>query len=127
MSQAELLHGEVTAAIIKSFYHVYNTLGYGFLEKVYENALKISLAKAGLAVRQQVPISVCFEGEEVGEYYADLLVNEVVILEIKSAKAIAADHEAQLTNYLKATGRQVGLLLNFGPQPEFKRKVFTPR
>jgi len=120
-----LVSADITEAIIKSFYHVYNTLGYGFLEKVYENALRISLTKAGFDVKQQWPISVQFETEAVGEYFADLLVNDVVVVEIKAAESIAVDHEAQLINYLKATGRQVGLLLNFGPKAEFRRKVFT--
>lgn len=122
---SELLHADLTEAIIKSFYHVYNTLGYGFLEKVYENALRISLTKVGLTVKQQWPIAVTFEGEPVGEYFADLLVNDTVIIEIKVSESLAADHEAQLINYLKATRRQVGLLLNFGPKAEFRRKVFT--
>ncbi len=121
----ELLHADLTEAVIKSFYHVYNTLGYGFLEKVYENALRISLTRVGLTVEQQWPIAVNFEGEPVGEYFADLLVNDAVIIEIKVAESLALDHEAQLINYLKATGRQVGLLLNFGPKAEFRRKVFT--
>jgi GxxExxY protein len=125
MATASLLSSDVTEAIIKSFYHVYNTLGYGFLEKVYENALRAALTKAGFHVRQQWPISVQFEDESVGEYFADLLVNDDVIVEIKVAKSIAEDHEAQLINYLKATGRRVGLLLCFGPRAEFRRKVFT--
>ena len=90
----ELLHADLTEAVIKSFYHVYNTLGYGFLEKVYENALRISLTKVGLTVKQQWSIAVNFEGEPVGEYFADLLVNDAVIIEIKVAKSLALDHEA---------------------------------
>lgn len=125
MTQSNLLHGEMTEAIIKSFYHVYNTLGYGFLEKVYENSLKLSLEKVGFKVQQQHPISVRFEGEIVGEYFADLLINETVIVELKASKAISANHEAQLLNYLRATHHEVGLLLNFGPKPEFIRKANT--
>ncbi len=121
----QLVHGGTTDLIIKSFYHVYNSLGYGFLEKVYENALRVSLTKGGLAVAQQWPIVVEFEGEKVGDYFADLVVGDSVIVEVKVAEAIAPDHEAQLINYLKATGYQVGLLLNFGPNAEFRRKVFT--
>ncbi len=121
----QLLHGDVTDAIIKSFYHVYNSLGYGFLEKVYENALKVSLSRNDWDVKQQWPITVCFEHEKVGDYFADLVVDDSVILEIKAAHALAPEHEAQLINYLKATGYQVGLLLNFGPKAEFRRKVFT--
>jgi GxxExxY protein len=120
-----LLHGDVTDRILKAFYHVYNTLGYGFLEKVYENALALTLRKAGLSVGQQVPIKVYFEDEQVGEYYADLLVQECVIVELKAGEALCDAHEAQLLNYLKATDIEVGLLLNFGPKPEFRRKVFA--
>ncbi|HEY7329255.1 MAG TPA: GxxExxY protein [Gemmataceae bacterium] len=124
MSNSELLHADITALILKGFYHVYNTLGYGFLEKVYENALKITLRKWGLSVSQQQPIKVYFEGEEVGEYFADLIVAEKVILELKTAESICSGHESQLVNYLKATDIEVGLLLNFGPKPEFRRKIF---
>ena len=112
----QLLHGGTTDLIIKSFYHVYNSLGYGFLEKVYENALRVSLTKAGLAVDQQWPIAVEFEGEKVGDYFADLTVGDSVIVEIKADKAFAPEHEAQLVNYLKATRYQVGLLLRAYPR-----------
>jgi GxxExxY protein len=122
---SNLVHGDVTDEIIKQYYHVYNTLGYGFLEKVYENALRVSLSKNGLEVKQQWPIQVCFEQEPVGDYFADLLIGNRVIVEVKVADAISPKHEAQLVNYLKATGIQVGLLLNFGPKAEFKRKIFT--
>ncbi|MDZ4656564.1 MAG: GxxExxY protein [Bythopirellula sp.] len=125
--QEELLYGDVTDAIIKQYYHVYNTLGYGFLEKVYENALRVALTKNGFDVKQQSPIQVIFEEEMVGDYYADLLVNDEVILEIKAADSIALKHEAQIINYLKATGVRVGLLLNFGPKAEFRRKIFTKK
>jgi GxxExxY protein len=111
--------------VIKSFYHVYNTLGYGFLEKVYENALRVSLCKLGVDVAQQMPVAVQFEGEVVGEYFADLLVSGVIVVEVKVADAIAPEHEAQVINYLNATGYQVGMILNFGPKPEFRRKVLT--
>jgi GxxExxY protein len=120
-----MLHEEITSDIINAFYHVYNTLGYGFLVKVYENALAKELAKRGHAIKQQVPIQVLYEGETVGEYFADILVDDKVILELKVAEEIAEAHEAQLINYLKATNTQVGLLLNFGPKAEFKRKIFT--
>jgi len=125
MSQTDLLHAETTEAIIKSFYHVYNTLGYGFLEKVYENSMRVSLRKLGYAVKQQFPIDVVFEEENVGEYFADLLIDNKVVIELKAAQSILPKHESQLLNYLKATGHQVGLLLNFGPKAEFRRKVFT--
>ena len=115
---------EVTDKIICCFYNVYNVLGYGFLEKVYEKALLIEMKKFGLDVQAQHPISVYYEGEVIGEYFADLFVNDSVIIEIKATRKIAIEHEAQLLNYLKATGQKVGLLMNFGPNPEFKRKVF---
>lgn len=113
----------LTEGIIKVFYKVYNTLGYGFLEKVYENSLIIELEKAGIAAIPQIPIKVLYDGDVVGEYFADILVEGKVIVEIKAARALAPEHEAQLLNYLKATDIEVGLLLNFGAQPEVKRKV----
>lgn len=120
-----MLHQEITDLIIKSFYKVYNSLGYGFLEKVYENALKIELLKIGLQVEQQKNIKVFYESEQVGEYFADLLVNDLVIVELKAAENLCEEHEAQLLNYLKATELEVGLLLNFGKEPQFKRKLYT--
>ncbi len=120
-----MLHEKVTGAIIQAFYQVYNTLGYGFLEKVYENALAHELGKHGLTVRQQMPIKVHYDGQLVGEYFADLCVEGVVIVEIKAAERLRPEHEAQLLNYLKATDVEVGLLLNFGPEPAFVRKIFT--
>jgi len=120
----EYKHAEVTGQILKAFYTVYNELGYGFLEKVYENAMAIELRKLGLSVVQQAPITVFYDGHIVGEYSADLLVEDKVIVELKAARAIADDHEAQLLNYLKATEYEVGLLLNFGPKPEQRRKIY---
>ena len=114
----------ITDLILKAFYKVYNTLGYGFLEKVYENAMVLELRKMGLKVVSQAPIQVFYEGEVVGEYSADLLVEDAVIVELKAVRALAAEHEAQLLNYLKATRYEVGLLLNFGPKPQVKRKVY---
>jgi GxxExxY protein len=119
-----LKHGDVTEKIVQAFFHVYNVLGYGFLEKVYGKAMVIELQKRGLTVRPQVPIKVYYEGQEVGDYFADLLIEECVIAELKSVEALAEEHHAQLLNYLKATEIEVGLLLNFGPKPEVKRKVF---
>jgi GxxExxY protein len=116
-------HSEITDKIIAAFYKVYNTLGYGFLEKVYENAMVIELRKCHVKVQAQAPITVIYEGESVGEYFADLLVANAVIVELKAAKTFAEEHEAQLLNYLKATPYEVGLLLNFGPKPEVKRKA----
>jgi len=117
-------HEQLTEQIIKGFYTVYRALGYGFLEKVYENSLAIQLRKMKLEVVQQAEIKVHYAGVVVGEYYADLLVADAVIVEIKAARALLAEHEAQLLNYLKATPYEVGLLLNFGPKPEIKRKVY---
>ena len=119
-----LKHKELTEKIIKAFYKVYNTLGYGFLEKVYENAMMIEFRKDNIPAVSQDPIKVLYEEEVVGEYFADILVNKKVIVEIKATKNLIADHEAQLLNYLKATDVEVGLLLNFGPEPEINRKVF---
>lgn len=120
-----MLHEEITAVIIQAYYVVYNTLGYGFLEKVYENALQIELQKRGLSAKQQKPITIYYDGLVVGEYYADLVINDLVIVELKTAEEIAKAHEAQLVHYLKATGIEVGLVLNFGPKAEFKRKILS--
>ena len=117
-------HQELTENIIKIFYKVYNTLGYGFLEKVYENAMMIEFRKDNIPAVSQVPINVLYEEEVVGQYFADILIDQKVIVEIKATKNLIIDHEAQLLNYLKATDIEVGLLLNFGPKPEIKRKVF---
>lgn len=121
----EYLHQELTAEIIRKFYIVYNKLGYGFLEKVYEKALKYELEKSGFQVQRQSPISVYYETLLVGEYFADLLVENKVILELKAAEQLCEEHELQLINYLKATDIEVGLLLNFGKKPDVRRKVFS--
>jgi GxxExxY protein len=121
----EYLHKELTEKIIKCFYKVYNTLGFGFLEKVYENSLLIELRKIGLEVEAQKSIKVHYEGNLVGEYYADLIVEDSVILELKAAESLVEENELQLINYLKATDKEVGLLLNFGKKAEIKRKIFT--
>lgn len=118
-------HSDLTQNIIKGFYKVYNTLGYGFLEKVYENAMFIELKKMGLCVEKQKQIKVYYDEKEIGEYYADLLVDGEVIVELKAAEALCEEHEFRLINYLKATDIEVGLLLNFGKKPEIRRKVFT--
>ena len=117
-------HEQLTEQIIKGFYTVYRALGYGFLEKVYENSLAIQLRKMKLEVVPQAEIKVYYAGVVVGEYYADLLVADAVIVEVKAVRALLKEHEAQLLNYLKATPYEVGLLLNFGPKPEIKRKVY---
>ena len=120
-----LLHKEFTDLIIKAFYNVYNTLGYGFLEKIYENAMLIDLQKLGLNAKRQVPIKVFYEEELLGEYFADLVVEENIILELKAAENLREEHECQLINYLKATEIEFGLLLNFGKKSQFKRKIYT--
>lgn len=120
-------HSELTEKIIQAFYDVYNELGYGFLEKVYENALFIELISNGLNVEKQKPIKVYYDGHQVGDYYADLIVNDLVIVELKTTESLCKEHEFQLINYLKATDIEVGILLNFGKKPEIKRKVFSNR
>lgn len=120
-----MLHEELTNKILKAFYTVYNTLGYGFLEKVYENAMMIELKKMGLNGSKQIPIKVFYDEFKVGDYYADIIVEDLIILELKAMERISENHEYQLINYLKATEIEIGLLLNFGEKPEFKRKIFT--
>lgn len=117
-------HSEITDQVINAFYKVYNTLGYGFLEKVYENALGIELREQGLHVVQQQPITVYYHDHLVGEYYADLVVEGKILVEVKASKSLGEDHQAQLLNYLKATVFEVGLLINFGPKPEVKRFAY---
>ncbi|MGB6012925.1 MAG: GxxExxY protein [Desulfobacterales bacterium] len=117
-------HKELTEKIIGIFYKIYNNLGYGFLEKVYENAMMIDFKKEKIQAVSQYAIKVFYEDEIVGEYFADILVDGKVIIEIKASRNLALENEAQLLNYLKATDKEVGLLLNFGPKPEIKRKVF---
>ena len=116
------LHTDLTDLIIKGFYAVYNKLGYGFLEKVYENAMLVELKKNLLECKPQAQTEVFYDNTKVGFYIADIVVNEKVIIEIKAAESLCDEHEAQLTNYLKATTIEVGLLLNFGAiSLEFKR------
>src|SRR5207248_2467274 len=115
---------KLTSGIIGCAYTVSNTLGPGFLEKVYENALAIELRRSGLIAEQQKSLNVYYEGELVGQFAADLVVNGCVIVELKAAKAIDEAHQAQLLNYLKATGMHIGLILNFGtPRLGIKRMV----
>ena len=121
---SSILHKELTDSILKLFYEVYNELGYGFLEKVYQNPLLNELKNNGFEVESQKQIKVYYKNIEVGDYYADLIVNDKVILELKATEAITEAHEFQLLNYLKSTNIEVGLLLNFGKKPEFCRKVF---
>lgn len=117
-------HGELTDRILAAFYKVHRTLGFGFHEKVYENALVLELIQQGLKVERQSEIPVFYEGTIVGQYFADIVVQGAVLLELKSVKQFSSEHEAQLLNYLKATPIEVGLLLNFGPVAEVKRRVF---
>ena len=119
-----LKHGRITDGILGAFYtHVYAKLGYGFLEKVYENAMAYQLEQSGWSVVQQRKIDVFYQGEIVGEYYADLVVNDKVIVELKAVRKLLPQHEAQLLNYLRATKYEVGMLLNFGPKPRHKLEV----
>ncbi|MBN2728144.1 MAG: GxxExxY protein [Bacteroidales bacterium] len=120
-----LLHSDITDIIIKAFYNVYNELGYGFLEKVYENAMMIELSELGLISINQQSTKVFYKGNEVGFYVADINVENKVIVELKAVETIAPVHEVVLVNYLKATGVEVGLLLNFGPKPKIIRKILT--
>ena len=120
-----LLHEKLSDDILRIFYKVYNALGYGFLEKVYANAMLFELCRKGLKVVKQQQIKVHYKGIEVGEYFADLVVDDKIIIELKAAEGIVEEHEQQLLNYLKATDVEVGLLLNFGKTPQFKRRIFT--
>ncbi|MFB3813940.1 MAG: GxxExxY protein [Terriglobales bacterium] len=116
-----LKHREITEKIIRVYYDVYNELGHGFLESVYEEALAIALSQAGCVGERQVAVPVFFRGHKVGQFFADMLVDRVVLVELKAVSALERAHFAQLVHYLKATEIEVGILLNFGPQPAFKR------
>lgn len=115
---------EITQKVIGCFYTVYNRLGYGFLESVYQRALLIELRKQGLKAISPYPITIFYDKLVVGEFEADLVVEDCIILELKAVRLLLNEHEAQLLNYLNATGFEVGLLLNFGPQAQIRRKVF---
>ena len=121
----ELLQKELTDQIIRAFYAVYNELGYGFLEKVYERALFIELSDLGVSSATQQQIKVFYKARDVGDYFADLMVKNAVIVEIKTVDELNEDHKKQLQNYLKATSIEVGLLLNFGSKPKVVRRIFT--
>ena len=121
---ADLKHGLITDRILGVFYDVYNELGYGFLESVYHRSLMLALESAGLKACSRVNIPVWFRGHQVGKFEADILVEDCVLLELKAARSLDSSHRAQLMNYLRATEIEVGLLLNFGERPEFKRVVF---
>ncbi len=123
-TNAGSLHSALTEAITGCFYSVYNELGYGFLESVYEKAMVIELRQNGLAAEPQLPIKVFYQGEEVGDFRADILVNHLVLIELKAARQLEPMFQAQLMNYLKASDMHVGLLLNFGPSPQIRRFIF---
>ena len=123
-NSSKLRHSELTEKIIGAFYEVYNDLGYGFVESVYENALCVALAEAGLRVGQQVPIAVWYRGQQIGEFRADVVVNDSVLLELKTAKVIDLAFEKQTLNYLRATNLEVALIFNFGPSAQFRRLLF---
>src|SRR5277367_2373964 len=123
-ARVDLKCAGLTDKIIGIFYDVYNELGYGFLESVYERSMIIALQESGLTVNHQVPITVWFREQEVGEFRADLLVENNVMVELKSVRGLETTHEAQLLHYLKSTEVEVGLLLNFGTKPQFRRLIF---
>lgn len=116
--------GDITDKVIRCFYDVYNELGFGFLEGVYHRSMVIALEQAGLFVESRVKLPVYFRGHQVGDFEADIFVERLVILELKAVEALLPAHDAQLLNYLKASAPEVGLLLNFGPKPKFKRFAF---
>jgi GxxExxY protein len=124
MQSENLKHRELTERIIGVFYDVYNELGHGFLESVHEQALAFALVQAGMKVERQVAVLVWFHGHQIGDFRADVLVEGKVLLELKAARTIDQAHEKQLLNYLRATDIEVGLLLNFGVAPQFRRLVY---
>ena len=117
------LHAEITEKVIGIFFDVYNELGGGFLESVYQQALRIALIQAGLDVAVEVPVAVNFRGEVVGNFRADLVVNQSVLIELKAVSSFDSAHDGQILHYLRATSFEVGLLLNFGPKPQFRRFI----
>jgi GxxExxY protein len=121
---AGLKHSELTQKIIGVFYNVYTELGHGFLEHTYAEALAIALREIGLTVAREVPIPVWFHGKTVGQQFADIVVENAVLIELKAGRALEASHEAQLLHHLRATEIEVGLLLNFGQRPEYRRLLF---
>ncbi len=119
-----LKYRDLTQKIIGVFYEVYNELGHGFIESVYESALEIALTSNGLTVFRQIEVPVWFRGKKIGDFTTDMLVNKCVLLELKGGRALHPAHEAQLLNYLRATEIEVGMLFSFGLKPEFKRLAF---
>ena len=114
-----------TSALINAFYEVYNELGFGFIENVYQNALFKELKRRGIPCVAHPKINVYYKGEAVGYYEADLIAYDSIILELKAVSRLLNEHEMQLRNYLKATNLELGLLLNFGPKPEVRREIFS--
>jgi GxxExxY protein len=125
MKMTELLHKDLTEIIIGAYYNVYNTLGYGFLEKVYEKAFAIEIEELELDFKLQYPIEVFYKDKKVGQYYADIVIENIIIIELKASETLCKEDECQLLNYLKATNIEVGLLFNFGKKPQFKRLTFS--
>jgi GxxExxY protein len=121
----DLLHREISKPILKIFYDVYNELGYGFLEKVYQNAMYLELKSQGYEVEAQKQIKVYYKNQVVGEYYADLVIENTIIVELKACECLVSSHISQLMNYLRSTTIEVGLVLNFGETPDFKRLIYT--
>ncbi len=119
-----LKHSNLTDKIIGVFYDVYNELGHGFLESTYKEAMALALTESGLANAREVPVPVWFRGRKVGQYFADLIVESDVLLELKASRTLESAHEAQLLHYLRSTDIEVGLLFNFGPRPQFRRLLF---
>ena len=124
-TMGDLLHKSLSDTILKIYFEVYNELGYGFLEKVYQNAMYLELKSQGYKVEAQKQIKVYYKSQLVGDYFADLLIEDSIILELKACGCLLDEHKAQLLNYLKATDVEIGLLLNFGTTPEFKRSIYT--
>ena len=124
-TETTLLHGELSGQIIGAFFQVYNDLGFGFVESIYQRALPGALLDRGIPCEREVPFEVSYRGEPIGHYRADLVVDGKVIVEIKATDQIIPVHEAQLLNYLKATGIGLGLVLNFGPRPTFRRLILS--
>lgn len=123
--EADYTHRALTEKIIGVYYSVYNELGYGFLESVYQESMLLALREAGLSVKREVPIEVFFRGIKVGDFRCDLLVNDIVLIELKASRTIDPSFEAQLLNYLRATRLEIGLLFNFGPKSYFKRLAYS--
>ena len=125
MRNEDYKYSDITSKVMKAFFKVYNSLGFGFLERVYENAMFIELNNMGLNVEKQKRLVVYYENQQIGNYFADFLIEEKVIIELKAVERLVEEHELQIINYLRATDLEVGLILNFGKKPEFKRKIFT--